>query len=226
MKKNIETVEDLLRDASIRSVGVISDVHQGKTNTLNHIIKALRSRTENPSIWSFGLQTVFAGVQTINSVEELESITNSVVLIDEFPDMFDLDNARQLRKFEKTMRKIFHSNNVFVICGLPRNFNKRLSAMLQAVIFKQCTLTDFIQRSPVDEAIKSYSPAFGDEIQKGSTMLTMPKNIALVRDVSTKHWYPVNVPYIEEGDSKRFNSPILKWNDEQDAEIASRLNAA
>ena len=223
MKKNIQSVEDLFKDPSIRSVGVISDVNQGKTNTLNHIIKALSARCVGVNIWSFGLRTNFEGVQTINSIEELESITNSVVIIDEFPDMFDLSNARQMVKFEKTMRKIFHSNNIFVICGLPRNFNKKLAAMLQAVIFKQCTLTDFIQRSPVDEAIKSYAPEYGSEIQKGSTMLTMPKDVALIRDVNTKHWYPVSVPYVQEGDSKRFNPPILVWQEKDDTLLNQRM---
>jgi hypothetical protein len=208
-KRKIYSVADIFSDASVRSVGVISDVHQGKTNTLNHIVKALQERYD-ASIWAAGLRVEMDGVEILNSVQELESIYNSVVIVDEFPDLFDLSNAKQQRDFEKSMRKIYHSNNILVICGLPRNFNLRLGAMLQAVIFKQSTLTDFIQRSPTEQAIKSYSSAFGSDIQKGSNMLTMPKNRALYHEIGSKHWWDLDVPYMESVDAKRFNPPILR----------------
>lgn len=204
---NIKSVEDLFSDSSIRAIGIIADPNTGKSNTIYHCIKALQAKY-NARMYAYGLRVMFEGVQRINSIEELEKITNSVIFLDEFPSLFSLSNHRQLEKFEESMRKIYHSNNIVVICGLPHNFNKFLSSLLNAIIFKQSTLVDFIQRSPAERIIMSFSPAIGSSIQKGSRMLTMPKDTALIFD--GEHYWDVDVPYIEEGDSKRFNAPILQ----------------
>lgn len=203
----IKSVEDLFSDPSIRAIGIIADPNTGKSNTIYHCIKALQARY-NAQMYAYGLRVMFDGVQRINSIEELEKITNAVIFLDEFPSLFSLSNHRQLEKFEESIRKVYHSNNIVVICGLPHNFNKFLSSVLNAIIFKQCTLTDFIQRSPAERVIMSFSPAIGSAIQKGSRMLTMPKDVALIFDGD--HYWDVDVPYIEEGDSKRFNLPILQ----------------
>ena len=202
----ITCVEDLFTDPSIRAIGLIADPNQGKSNTIYHIIKALQSKY-NAKMYAYGLRVMFEGIQRINSIEELECITNSVIFLDEFPSLFSLSNRRQREKFEESMRKIYHSNNIVIICGLPHNFDKFLSGLLNAIIFKQSTLVDFIQRSPAERIIASFSPAIGSQIQKGSRMLTMPKDTALIWDGA--HYWDVDVPYVKEGDSKRKNAPIL-----------------
>lgn len=203
----ITSVEDIFSDPSIRAIGIIADPNSGKSNTIYHCIKALQANY-TAKMYAYGLRVMFEGVQRINSIEELEKITNSVIFLDEFPSLFSLSNRRQTEKFEESMRKIYHSNNIVVICGLPHNFNKFLSSLLNAIIFKQCTLVDFIQRSPAERIIASFSPATGSHIQKGSRMLTMPKDTALIYDGD--HYWDVDVPYVEEGDAKRFNVPILQ----------------
>lgn len=209
VKRKINHLADIFNDTSIRSVAVIGDVHQGKTNVLNAIVKALQARY-NASIWTSGLRMQLEGVETLNSIGELESLYNSVVIVDEFPDFFDIASRKQQAMFEKSMRKIYHSNNILIMCGLPRNFNLRLGSMLQAILFKQCTLSDFIQRSPTEQAIKSYSSTYGSQIQKGSDMLTMPKGMVLFHEIGTKHWYELDVDYVKEGDVKQFNPAILQ----------------
>lgn len=208
-KRRIETLADIFDDASIRSIGVLGDVNQAKTNTLNALVTAIKEKY-NASVWASGLRIALDGVEQLNSISELETLYNSVVIVDEFPDFFDVNNARQQRMFEKSMRKIYHSNNILIICGLPRNFNLRLGSMLQAVIFKQCTLTDFVQRSPTDAAIKSYSSTYGSPIQKGQDMLTMPKETALYHEIGSKHWWELDVAYIKAGDAKLSNPSILQ----------------
>jgi hypothetical protein len=203
----ITSVEDIFSDPSIRAIGLISDPNQGKSNTIYHMIKALQAKYD-AKMYAYGLRVMFEGIQRINSIEELESISNSVIFLDEFPSLFSLSNRRQKEKFEESMRKIYHSNNIVVICGLPHNFDKFLSGLLNCIIFKQATLVDFIQRSPAERIIASFSPAIGSMIQKGSRMLTMPKDVALVFDGS--HYWDVDVPYVQEGDAKRFNAPILQ----------------
>lgn len=208
-KRKIESLADIFNDTSIRSIAVIGDVHQGKTNVLNAIVKALQERY-HASIWTSGLRLPLDGVETLNSIGELESLYNSVVIVDEFPDFFDIASRKQQQLFEKSMRKIYHSNNILIMCGLPRNFNLRLGSMLQAIIFKQCTLSDFIQRSPTEQAIKSFSSSYGSPVQKGSDMLTMPKGMVLFHEIGTKHWYDLDVDYVKEGDVKQFNPTILQ----------------
>jgi hypothetical protein len=208
-KRKIETLADIFSDPTIRSIAVIGDVDQAKTNTLNAIVTAIKAKYD-ASVWASGLRIALDGVEQLNSISELETLYNSVVIVDEFPDFFDVTNARQQRMFEKSMRKIYHSNNILVICGLPRNSNLRLGSMLQAIIFKQCTLTDFVQRSPTDAAIKSYSSTYGSPIQKGQDMITMPKDIALYHEIGSKHWWDIDVDYIKAGDAKQFNPSILQ----------------
>ncbi len=203
----MKDITDLFKDPSIRAVGVIADPNQGKSNAIYHCINALKYRAQ---IYQYGLKVWMPDVQAINSIEELEKITNSVVFIDEFPTMFRLSNRRQVEHFEESMRKIYHSNNIMVICGLPHNFNKFLSGLLNAIIFKQCTLVDFIQRSPAERIINSYSSAGGSQVQKGSRVVTMPQGVALVWD--GKHYYEVDVPYIEGCDTKLKNAPIIDWS--------------
>jgi hypothetical protein len=203
----ITSVEDIFSDPSIRAIGLIADPNQGKSNVIYYCIKAIQKHY-NAKMYAYGLRVMFEGVQRINSIEELESISNSVIFLDEFPSLFSLNNRRQKEKFEESARKIYHSNNILIICGLPHNFDKFLSGLLNAIIFKQATLVDFIQRSPAERIIASFSPAIGSQIQKGSRMLTMPKDVALVYD--GQHYWDVDVPYIEEGDAKRFNQPILQ----------------
>ena len=207
MNTKINDITDLFRDPSIRAVGIVADPNQGKSNAIYHCIKALRGRAQ---IYQYGLKVQFDGIQAIHSIEELEKITNSVVFIDEFPTMFRLSNRRQVEHFEESMRKIYHSNNIMVICGLPHNFNKFLSGLLNAIIFKQCTLVDFIQRSPAERIINSYSSTGGSEVQKGSRVVTMPKDIALVFD--GYHYHEVGVPYIKDCDTKLNNAPIIDWD--------------
>lgn len=219
----INTMSDLFTDPSIRCIGIISDPNQGKSNTIYHMIKALQSQY-NAKMYAYGLRVMFDGIQRINSVEELERITDSVIFIDEFPSLFRMSNKRQVEKFEESMRKIYHSNNIVIICGLAHNFNKFLSSLLNVIIFKQVTLSDFIQRSPAERVIAKFSSSFGSPVQKGSEMLTMPVDVALVYDGS--HYQEVDVPYVEEGDAKKHNRPILMPKDSIDERIQQLFNVS
>jgi len=208
----IENVEEIFDDPTIRAIGIIADVNQGKSNVIYHCIKALKAKYK-VNIYSYGLHMDIEGMMKINSINELESIHDSIVFLDEFPSLFSLNNARQKEKFEESMRKVFQhtSNNVVVICGLPHCFTKFLAGLLQIVVFKQCTIEDFIQRSSPQQAIGSFRPQGLHYVGKGSEMLTMPKNIALVYDkMNTPKWTEVIVPHEKEFDTKElFCKPIL-----------------
>lgn len=200
----VQTLEDLFKDPSIRMIGVIGDPNTGKSQVIYRCIKTLQEKYIT-KMYSYGLKVKLDGVQDIHMIEELEKIHDSVIFIDEFPSLFRLSNRRAKEDFEESMRKIYHSNNIVIICGLPHNFDKFLSGLLNAIVFKQSTIVDFIQRSPVERIIKSYSGGY--QVQKGNRVLTMSNDIALIYD--GEHFVEVDVKYVEEGDSKRFNMPIL-----------------
>lgn len=219
MKNNkYEKVTEIFDDVSIRAIGIIADVNQGKSNVIYHCIKELQKKYTD-QIYSYGLHLDIPGMIKINSIVEMEGIRNSLIFIDEFPSLFNLRNARQVDKFENTMRKIFHhtSNNTVVICGLPHNFNKFLSGLLQVIVFKRCTIEDFIQRSSPQQAIAgSFSPAGLHQVNKGSELLDMPKNVALIYDRNAvAKWSEVEVPYEADCDSKALYCAPIRQRREQ-----------
>ena len=200
-----ENLLEIFGDKSIRAIGVIADINQGKSNTIYHCIDEM-ARAYEDKIYSYGLHMDVPGVTKINSVEELEGISNSTVFLDEILSLFRLSNQRQKEKFEATMRTIFQHkfNNTVVICGVPHNFNKFLSEILQVLIFKQCRLEDFVQRSSPQQAVTAFSPAGLHHVEKGSAILKIPKDWALIYDVtkSDSKWSEVQIPYMAQYDSK------------------------
>jgi len=206
MNTKIKKIEDIFNDSSIRVIGIVGNPNEAKSNTLYHLISVLKNKYQNANLYAYGLRTKVEGVQDIHRVHELEIIRDSVIIVDEFYGFLRMSNRKSAEQAEETLRKIYHSNNIIILVGVPHNFNKFISGMLQAVIFKQSNLEDFIQRSSLQQFTLSYSGGF--EVQKASTVLAMPKNIALVW-IPGEHAYEVDVPYAEYGDSKRFNAPIL-----------------
>lgn len=225
----IKELDDIFKDPSIRVVGIIGDPNQAKSNTIYHLINVLKHKYDGVNIYAYGLRSKVEGVQDIHVVAELETIRDSVIFIDEFYDFLRMSNRKSAEKAEACLRTIYHQNNIIILSGLPHNFNKFVSGLLQAVIYKQCLLEDFVQRSSVQQFISAYSGGF--EVHKASEVLSMPKNIGLVW-IKGEHEYEVDIPYIEAGDTKRHNKPILVQKDDKrlekklDGMIKSALGSA
>lgn len=197
---NQDAILDLFKEPKL--IGLIGDADSGKSNLLYWTIKALRERY-NFNLYSYGLRAWLTGEQKIFSVEQLEVIHDSIIIIDEFASLFDLDDRKQKKQIENTLRLIFHRNNVVLFCGLPENVKKFIASKLQAVIYKQCALGDFINGSRTKAIIMNYS---GEE--RGSAMLSMSPEKAIVWD--GKFYHKVTIPYIPEGDTKAANISVLK----------------
>ena len=215
----IKDIEDIFKDSSIRVIGIIGDPNQAKSNTMYHLINVLKHKYDGAKIYAYGLRTKVEGVQDIHVVSELETIRDSVIFVDEFYDFLRMSNRKSAEKAEACLRTIYHQNNIIILSGLPHNFNKFVSGLLQGVIFKQCLLEDFIQRSSVQQFIMAYSGGY--EVHKASEVLSMPKNVALVW-LKGEHEYEVDIPYVESGDTKRMNKPVLVAKEEK--RLANKLN--
>lgn len=205
-EQKLQAVEDIFNDKSLRVIGICADPNSGKSNTIYHLINVLKTKYQDVKMYSYGLRVQVEGVRDIHTIYELENINNSVIFIDEFYDMMNMGNRKQAERAEKTLRTIYHSNNIMILAGLPRNYNKFVSGMMQCVIFKQSTLEDFIQRSTLQQCMMAYSGGF--QVTKGQYLLKMPVNVALVW-MGGKHFDEVEIPYQQYGDSKRFNPDIL-----------------
>lgn len=191
-------------------IGVCADVDQGKSNLIYNLIHELKSKwmfNEN-NLYSYALP-IWMGEQKIKSVEELELIQNSVIILDEFFMFLDLDDRKKVKQLAAMMQRVKHANNVVIMCGLPFNFNKFISSQMEIKIYKQTTLKNLINGSPMKDVITSYTGS-----EKGSAILRLDKNQALVYGIKNEktgipHYQMVNIPHMREYDVKRLLPPIL-----------------
>lgn len=189
-----------------RIIGLCSDVSQGKSNLLYYIIDYLKNNHgfTRENLYSYALP-IWLGEQKIYSVEELELIENSIIIIDEFFLFLDLDDRKRVKQLKVMLQRIKHSNNVLILSGLADNFNKFISSQLEIKIYKQTTIKNLINGSPMKDAIVSYNGR-----EKGSTVLKLGKEQALIHGLgNASHYDLVNIPYMKEYDIKRNLPDIL-----------------
>jgi len=182
-------------------IGLCANANEGKTNTIYYILKQLQ-HDYSFNVHTYGLRLNFPKTEQIHSVEELEQIKNSIIIIDEMFSLFDLDNRKIKSQIENTLRLIFHNNNILLLCGLGENFKKFIAAKLNAIIFKKITFKDMINGSGIKNVAMNYK---GNEA--GSTILNLEINEALVYD--GLHYHKITVDYMKEYDTKLKNVDIL-----------------
>ena len=181
-------------------IGVVADQNEGKSNLIYHLVDELRQY--KCRIFAYGLRSRLVGVNEIYSVEELEQIRNSIVILDEFDNLFDLDNRKITKQIEKSIRLIFHNNNVLLLCGLGENFKKFVSAKLHYLIFKKITFADLVNGSRVKSIIMQYNG-----LEKGMSVINIPKNECIIFDGN--HYTKLIIPLMKDFDSKAENVPII-----------------
>jgi hypothetical protein len=152
-------------------------------------------------LYSYGLKADLGEIK-INSLEELEQIKNGIIFLDEFYNLFEIEERKKRRSIENTLRLIAHNNNILLLSGLPDNFKKFISSRLEAVFFKKTTLANLINGSTVKNLAVSYR---GSEL--GSSILNLPVDRFILFD--GRHYSSGVVPYLEDFDSKKNNVPIL-----------------
>lgn len=181
---------------------LVSDTNSGKSNTIYHILDGL-SKTSEFSLYHFGLRANLKMGQPIFSTGELERIENSLIVLDEVMTMWDLDNRKQKKSIETSLRLIHHNNNILLLSMLPENVKKFVASKGNAFIFKRSTIPDFINGSLIKRIVESYA---GPE--RGSEVLNIPIDQALIYD--GKHYSKAQIPYMEKFDTKKGNQNIFK----------------
>lgn len=183
-------------------IGVCADVNQGKSMLLYHMLEQLSKQGEF-DLYTYGLRLNVENSQQIYSVSEMETVKNSIIVIDELSSLFDLDNRKVKKAVENTLRLINHNNNVLLLCGVPENFKKFISGKLDYLFYKKTTKADLINGCRVKNILESYR---GN--QNGSEVLNIPIDQALFFDGS--HYQIVTVPYYPQYDSKADNVHIIR----------------
>ena len=191
-------IEKLFNEPKL--LGIVADINSGKSNTIYHIIEMLRKNAEF-SLYTYGLK--FPTGTQIFSLEELEIITDSIIIIDEAMTLFKLSNAKNKETIENTLRLLNHNNNIILLSILPENGKKFIVSKFNAVIFKKTTIADCINGSVLKRIVTQYC---GPE--KGSTILNLPIDKALIFD--GKGYSMLDVDYYPKFDSKSANKPILR----------------
>jgi hypothetical protein len=214
--ENIHSLEEFLKDKSLRVIGVVGDKNTGKSGLLFNIIDIVRKQAPETNIVGFRLSVYIPGVLGISTLIELSKIKNSLIILDELKFLADPDNRKDMKTFTGILQTIYHPyhNNTIILCGLAHNFNGKISGELDAVLFKQTTLISVIQRSNLDHMLKTFHDE-GEAI-KDDYMLHIPIDQALIYHPGmTKNWHVVDVPYLKSYDVKINNQPVIKWTDEK-----------
>ena len=182
-------------------IGLVGDANEGKSNLIYYLIGELNKHSVN--IYAYGLRSYsHPNIKEVYSIQEIEQISNSVIIVDEMFSLFDLENRKVRVQIEKTIRLIFHNNNVLFLCGLGENFKKFISAKLHYILFKKVTFADLINGSKVKNVIYNYNGA-----EKGSSILNLKPEQAIFYD--GLHYEKIIIPYLQKYDLKAKNVPIL-----------------
>lgn len=183
-------------------IAVVGDPNSAKSNLLYHLITKLREEGEFNLI-TYGLKNKVKKSQEIFSVEELEQIKDSIIILDEVMTMWDLNDRKAKRQIENTLRLIFHNNNILVISAIPENLKKFIASKVNQIFFKKCALSDFINGSRIKKIALSYK---GNEL--GSSVLNLNKDETIFYD--GLHYSKLKVPYYEKYDTKKLNCSIIR----------------
>lgn len=206
-------LEDLLRDKSLRVIGLVGDKNQGKSGILYNICEILRQKAPNTKLVGFRMSVQFPGMLMLNDMIELSLVHDSLICLDEVKTFVDTDNRTEFNDFMTILQTLYHPyrNNTIIISGLAHNFNGKLSGELDAIIFKQTTLISVIKRSMIDNILKGLKQE--GKASRNKYTLVMPIDSALIyHPRMEKHWHCIDVPYLKEYDVKRDNKPVIKWN--------------
>ena len=158
------------------------------------------------NVYCYGLKkeiTDQLDVTVFSSVRELEKIQNGIILVDEVGALFDLDNRKQKRMVENTLRLIDHHNNHMVFSGLPPDFKKFLSAKATCFMYMSLTISDLINGSLTKTTLLEYR-----EKELGAYVLSVNKGEVLCYD-DGGFWID-KFPYVEKFDTKRSNINLFQ----------------
>ena len=189
---------------------LMSEINQGKSMCLINIVIEYMTHYLG-DVYVYGLMPeVLIQMDTVrpfSSVLELEHLQNGIIIIDELNSLFNLNNRKEHRMIEKTLRMTAHHNNKIVMAGVPDNFRKFLSSLATGFMFKSLNLGSLINGSHGKRILEQYRLP-----EMGAFTLSIPKNKVLCYSEEivdgSKFWMD-DVVYFEQFDTKLKNSNLF-----------------
>ncbi len=205
-KLNSQFVRELCNKPKV--IGIVGDRNEGKTMLLGSIIKELIDMGTKVS--SFGLRFKIDGVNELYSIGEIENMANEVICLDEFYELFELEDRKKARQVERIIRLINHRNNILILCGTPDNFKKFISNQIDTILYKTSTIGSFINGSSIKYNCLNYK---GYEL--GISKLVLNKDEFLLYD---RTYMKMKFDYTTEFDTKKDNVKIVPENVDENVE--------
>ena len=198
-KMEIDDVKTLMQhDLQV----MIADRNEGKSHFLYDIMRLVNEHYPTPfNKKCFGVDEEMAnnyGFVNLYTVRELELCEDTLIIIDEVNQLFDLDDRKNARMVENFFRVLAHKNNRVLLCGLPRDFKKFICSSAKGFAFKRVQIGDLINGSFAKQLIKEYK---GKE--KENFQLNAPKKMTLYYDGT--EWHKFTTEYNEQHDTKKHN---------------------
>lgn len=141
------------------------------------IIEKVKSRLKTPVVCYFyhnKYKNLVRGVEHISSLNELEQIHDSFIFVDEFYELFQLDNRHNTEIVKCFLAQMEHNNNILVLCGLPDYFKKYISSQIDKWFLMTINYDEVVNGSALAKYIKQLSGDF-----KGGTLLNVPRGCTL-----------------------------------------------
>lgn len=192
-----------------RIVGFAGEKNCGKTNNLIAILKDFRKVEKDTRIYVFGLNGLalefvknLGNVEEISEINQLSSVENSLIIIDEFQKL-KFDDRRYRSRLDDFISFIYHRNNWLLLCSPNlRSYNSIVGSYIERWVLKTIKLTNLTRGSQLKTKVEGYSGRF-----KVINDIILPDNKIYIPD-EDKDVY-VDLPYIEEVDGKKTNSKLV-----------------
>ena len=147
-----------------KSVGVVGNPHTAKSSlVLSHLIDL--KKQVDVQVYVLGSEKVLHkhleenGIKILHSSDDVldMKITGSVVYVDEFADIFDVQmQSKQTKKIKRFFNRIAHLNNYVVISSAEVNFwNKFMCSLVRAHLVKTIEYVNLVRGTHLQRKIKN-----------------------------------------------------------------------
>lgn len=176
-----KTMIELLNTDGGRVFGLVGGKHSGKTTALLQLIEESKQFETDKYCYFYHQEykDKVKGVEFINTLNDLEQIKDAFIFIDEFSELFQINDRHATEMIKSVIAQIEHNNCILVMCGLPEYYNKLLSGFVgDNWLLKSLNYDELVNGSGLKKYIKYLS---GDFV--GGTRLNIDITKLLVNGV-------------------------------------------
>lgn len=146
--------------------GIVGGISSGKSNLLFNMINETIRKGFKPVCYFYHneYKELYKNKLTlIEELEDLEVLRNSIIFIDEFIELLQLNkrNAGHTEVLIRIFAQLTQNNNKIVLCGVPKYYNGFISALVDNWILCKLKFSELVGGSPLKKYIGGLS---GDKV--------------------------------------------------------------